>query len=90
MGLLRQPSYRMALLKFINLVRKKKPSAQKPLSTIMSVGADEDLHSELPARARKDKTLNELPEDSAEKLQSKTIKSKNIIPEKALVAGNCC
>lgn len=87
MGLLRKPSYRMALLKFINLVRKKKPQAEKPLSTIMSVGGDEDMHSEMPGITKNSisphHTIDESPEDKA---LSKS-KIKQLIEAKPLVAG---
>ena len=43
MALLRNPSYREALLKFINLAKKKKTKVQKELPIIQSVGpAEED------------------------------------------------
>ena len=46
MGLMRKPSYRMALLKFINMVKKKKTKGKGNLSTIFSEGGDEDNASE--------------------------------------------
>lgn len=50
MGLLRKPSYRTALLKYINTTKKKKlaPANNKELSVIHSQGENEDLHSQLP------------------------------------------
>lgn len=52
-GLLRKPSYRMALLKFINMAKKKKTKMKDNLSTILSQGAEEDNPSEAPFRPKK-------------------------------------
>ena len=47
MGLLRNPSYRMALLKYVNTAKKEKKSrVQKDLSVIPSEGANEDVESQ--------------------------------------------
>ena len=53
MALLRKPSYRMALLKFINMSKKKKPKMKDNLSMILSEGAEEDNPSEMAIRTKK-------------------------------------
>lgn len=87
MGLLRKPSYRMALLKFINLVRKKKPQADKQLSTILSEGADEDMHSEMPGLTKRSFSPHHPIDDSPEGKISGQSTIKQLIETRPLVAG---
>lgn len=87
MGLLRKPSYRMALLKFVNLVRKKKPQNDKQLSTIMSQGAEEDLHSEMPGVTKRSFSPQHLIDDSPEGRMSGKKSIEQLIVAKPLVAG---
>jgi hypothetical protein len=87
MALLRKPSYRMALLKYINLVRKKKPRADKQLSTIMSEGAYEDMHSEMPGMTKRSFSPQHATDDSPEGKVSGQSTIKQLIETKPLVAG---
>jgi hypothetical protein len=80
MGLLRNPSYRMALLKYVNLSKKeKKLNVPKELSVIESQGALEDLQSEFIKVTDEDFSENHNP-------RSHTIRS---LLDRPLIAGKC-
>jgi hypothetical protein len=87
MALLRKPSYRMALLKYINMSKKKKPKMKDNLSTIMSQGAEEDNPSEIAFKTKR-QTLRHIDENSHTGEQEEILPTINeLIDFKPLIAG---